>query len=202
MQITDIEVGLTDEEREIRDVTHRFAAEVMRPGGAELGRLANPEAVIAPESVLWKVFEQYQELGLNSLETGDGEVDPIVSARIRYLVNEALGWGDSGLAIGHPYTPISPEETTKPGSKAESSWPVARAASCFDSAVRVDAARTGDELREVRCGSSRHGVHPGRNPLGVDLRHHLVVAIRGASAARSESQGLLLSASPQRNSTR
>ena len=100
MQVTDIEVGLTDEEREIRDVTHRFAAEVMRPAGAELDRLANPEAVIAPESVLWKVFEQYQELGLNSLETGDAEVDPIVSARIRYLVNEELGWGDSGLAIG------------------------------------------------------------------------------------------------------
>ena len=100
MQITDIEVGLTDEEREIRNVTHRFAAEVMRPAGAELDRLADPEAVIAPESVLWKVFEQYQELGLNSLETGDDEVDPIVSARIRYLVNEELGWGDSGLAIG------------------------------------------------------------------------------------------------------
>ena len=100
MQITDIEVGLTDEEREIRDVVHKFAAEVMRPAGAELDRLADPSAVIAPESGLWKVFEQYQALGLNALESEDGEVDPIVSARIQYLVNEELGWGDSGLAIG------------------------------------------------------------------------------------------------------
>ncbi len=100
MQIADIEVGLTDEEREIRDVTHKFAAEVLRPAGAALDRLADPAAVIAGDSVLWKVFEQYQALGLNSVETGAGEVDPIVSARIHYLVNEELGWGDSGLAIG------------------------------------------------------------------------------------------------------
>ena len=99
MPITDIDVGLTDEEREIRDVTHKFAAEVMRPAGAELDRLADPAAVIARDSVLWKVFEQYQGLGLNSLETEGGETDPIVTARIRYLVNEEMGWGDSGLAI-------------------------------------------------------------------------------------------------------
>ena len=99
MQTIDIEVGLTDEEREIRDVTHKFAAEIMRPAGAELDRLADPSAVIAADSVMWKVFDQYDALGLNALETGDGEVDPIVSARIRYLIGEELGWGDSGLSI-------------------------------------------------------------------------------------------------------
>jgi alkylation response protein AidB-like acyl-CoA dehydrogenase len=99
MEIIDIEVGLTDEEREIRDVTHKFAAEVLRPAGAELDRLADPSDVIAADSVLWKVFEQYDALGLNALEVSDGEVDPIVSARIRYLIGEELGWGDSGLSI-------------------------------------------------------------------------------------------------------
>jgi len=99
MQTIDIEVGLTDEEREIRDVTHKFAAEIMRPAGAELDRLADPSDVISPGSVMWKVFDQYDALGLNTLETADGEVDPIVSARIRYLIDEELGWGDSGLSI-------------------------------------------------------------------------------------------------------
>jgi alkylation response protein AidB-like acyl-CoA dehydrogenase len=99
MEFIDIEVGLTDEEREIRDVTHKFAAEVLRPAGAELDRLADPADVIAPDSIIWKVFEQYRALGINSLEAGDGEVDPIVSARIRYLVGEEMGWGDSGLAV-------------------------------------------------------------------------------------------------------
>ncbi len=99
MQTIDIEVGLTDEEREIRDVTHKFAAEIMRPAGAELDRLADPSDVIAAGSVMWKVFDQYDALGLNTLETADGEMDPIVSARIRYLIGEELGWGDSGLSI-------------------------------------------------------------------------------------------------------
>ena len=99
MQTIDIEVGLTDEEREIRDVTHKFAAEILRPAGAELDRLADPSDVIAADSVMWKVFDQYDALGLNALETADGDVDPIVSARIRYLIGEELGWGDSGLSI-------------------------------------------------------------------------------------------------------
>lgn len=99
MEIVDIEVGLTDEEREIRDVTHKFAAEVLRPAGVELDRLADPSDVIAADSVLWKVFDQYDALGLNTLESADGEVDPIVAARIRYLIGEELGWGDSGLSV-------------------------------------------------------------------------------------------------------
>jgi alkylation response protein AidB-like acyl-CoA dehydrogenase len=99
METIDIEVGLTDEEWEIRDVTHKFAAEVLRPAGAELDRLADPSDVIAADSVLWKVFEQYDALGLNALESADGEVDPIVAARIRYLIGEELGWGDSGLSV-------------------------------------------------------------------------------------------------------
>jgi len=99
MPIQDIDLGLTDEERAIRDVTHKFAEEVIRPAGVELDRLADPSDVIARDSVLWKVFERYRELDLEMIEAGDGEADPIVAARIRYLVNEELGWGDSGLAV-------------------------------------------------------------------------------------------------------
>ncbi|MCP4037280.1 MAG: acyl-CoA dehydrogenase [bacterium] len=99
MPIEDIEVGLSDEERAVRDVTHKFAEEVMRPAGIELDALNDPSDVIARDSVLWKVFERYRELDLEVLESGDEDDDPIAAARIRYLVNEELGWGDSGLAI-------------------------------------------------------------------------------------------------------
>jgi alkylation response protein AidB-like acyl-CoA dehydrogenase len=100
MAIVDIDIGLTDEEREVRDLTHKFAEEVLRPAGATLDRLTDPADVIAKDSVLWSVFEQYRGLGLENLETGEGDsVDPQVAARIRYLVNEEIGWGDSGLAI-------------------------------------------------------------------------------------------------------
>jgi len=99
MAIEDIDVGLSDEERAVRDVTHKFAEEVLRPAGAELDRLTDPAEVVAADSVLWSVFDKYRELGLNTLESGDGQMDPITSARIRYLVNEEIGWGDSGLAV-------------------------------------------------------------------------------------------------------
>ena len=56
--IVDLEVGFTDEERAVRDTAHRFADEVLRPIGAELDRLPDPESVIAPGSALWRVHEE------------------------------------------------------------------------------------------------------------------------------------------------
>ncbi len=99
MPTVDLDLGLSDEERDIRDFTHKFAEEVVRPAGTTLDRLHDPADVIARDSVLWSVFEKYQELGLNALGASDDDMDPITAARIRYLVNEEIGWGDSGLAI-------------------------------------------------------------------------------------------------------
>jgi alkylation response protein AidB-like acyl-CoA dehydrogenase len=99
MPLTDIEVNLSEETRAIRDTAHKFAEEVLRPAGAELDKLADPAEVIAPGSVLWGVFEKAREVGLGDLETGDTGMDPLDAARLRCLVNEELGWGDSGLAI-------------------------------------------------------------------------------------------------------
>jgi len=99
MSPTDIELGLSDEEREIRDVTHKFAEEVVRPAGVELDRLQDPADVIRADSALWRVFEKHRELGLHALETGEAGADPLSTARIRCLVNEEIGWGDSGIAI-------------------------------------------------------------------------------------------------------
>ena len=99
MPLEDIDVGLPDEEQAVRDTAHKFAEEVLRPAGAKLDRLADPAQVIAKDSVLWEVFEKYRGLGFDAVEGGEGEGDPAQRARIRYLVNEELGWGDSGLAI-------------------------------------------------------------------------------------------------------
>jgi len=97
--LTEIEVGLSDQEREVRDSVHKFAEEVMRPAGAVLDRLSDPAAVSAPRSVLWNVFDQYRGLGLQELDTLSGDMSPLETARLRCLVSEELGWGDSGLAI-------------------------------------------------------------------------------------------------------
>jgi len=99
MQLPDIEVGLSDESQAIRDTVHKFAEEVMRPAGTELDRFADPADVIAPESVLWKVFDQYRALGLEAIESGELGLDAVETAKLRAVIQEEIGWGDSGLAI-------------------------------------------------------------------------------------------------------
>lgn len=89
------DVGLTETEASIQETAHTFAAEVLRPIGVELDRL-QPEDVIADNSPLWNVFAQYQDLGLNLFEISQ-DLTPRELARLTYLVNEELGWGDCGL---------------------------------------------------------------------------------------------------------
>jgi acyl-CoA dehydrogenase len=98
MAMVDLEIGLSDEDIAVRDTAHKFAEEVLRPAGAELDRMPDPSDVIAPESVLWDVFEKYHQLGFDDLVV-DTEMDPIAKARLMSIVNEELSWGDVGLAI-------------------------------------------------------------------------------------------------------
>lgn len=95
----DIELELSEQARAIRDTAHRFAEEVMRPAGKELDKLADPADVIAKNSILWDVFKKHQEIGLSNLEMETASLPPLERARIRALVSEEMGWGDSGLAI-------------------------------------------------------------------------------------------------------
>ncbi len=99
MASVDLEVNLTDQEREIRDTVRKFAQEVMRPAGTALDRLSDPADVIAPDSVLWQVMSKYADLQLNMLDLGNPDFTPLEQGRLRCLVFEELGWGDAGLAI-------------------------------------------------------------------------------------------------------
>ncbi len=99
MIMTDIELDLTDQERQIRDTAHKFAEEVLRPAGRELDRLADPADVIARNSILWEVFRKHREIGLADLEAATAGLTVLERTRIRTLISEEQGWGDSGLAI-------------------------------------------------------------------------------------------------------
>jgi len=94
----DIEVGLREEDCEIRDMAHKFAEEVLRPAGVALDRLVDPADVIAPKSPLWDCMKRYHEIGLGTLMY-DTTMDPYAKARLMCVVNEELSWGDVGLAI-------------------------------------------------------------------------------------------------------
>jgi acyl-CoA dehydrogenase len=93
-----LEAELTEEERAVRETVHKFAAEVMRPAGIELDAMPDPADVIAKDSILWDVFDKYHALGLEDPEAAGG-LTPVQQARLRAIVAEELGWGDSGLAV-------------------------------------------------------------------------------------------------------
>lgn len=80
----------------IHTTLRRFASEVMRPIGQKLDRMT-PEEVIAPDSPLWSVHRQFDELGfdVDSLLA----LEPAERARVMCVMYEELGWGDAGLAI-------------------------------------------------------------------------------------------------------
>ena len=98
MNPENIDFDLTEEERTVRDLTHRFASEVMRPAGAELDRLS-AEEVTASGSIFWEVHKKWDALGIRLFAAEDTDLSPVDLARLSCLVNEELGWGDAGLAI-------------------------------------------------------------------------------------------------------
>lgn len=101
MGIRDIDIDLTEQQIAMRDTVRKFGAEVMRPLGEELDKLADPADVIAEDSVLWDVFRQYRELGMHKRGFPKAyggmaeEMDPMTNL----LIGEELGYADAGLSI-------------------------------------------------------------------------------------------------------
>ena len=101
MSYQDIDVGLTDEEIAMRDMVRKFGAEVVRPAGIELDKLADPTDVTADGSVLWDVFKKFRELGLHKIGIPKkiGGMAEDLTPMARYLISEEMGYADTGLAI-------------------------------------------------------------------------------------------------------
>jgi alkylation response protein AidB-like acyl-CoA dehydrogenase len=110
MSYADLDYDLTAEERAQRDLARRFGAEVMRPAGITLDRMADPAQVIAKESPLWDVVRQYREIGLHrrGLPESVGGLEDGATPMSSYVITEELGYADAGLAISlgvaaHPF---------------------------------------------------------------------------------------------------
>lgn len=97
LRAIDQDPDLNETERTAWETAHRFARDVMRPAGEKLDKLSAAD-VIARDSILWDVFAKHHALGLGAMDTNP-DLSPAERARIRCLVGEELGWGDSGLAI-------------------------------------------------------------------------------------------------------
>ena len=105
MNYADLDTNLSEEDRAVRDMTRRFALEVMRPAGIALDKLDDPADVIAEGSELWDVHRAYRELGLHKRGIPEhlGGLGPDgFSLNARAIMTEELGYGDGGLAIPAP----------------------------------------------------------------------------------------------------
>ena len=82
-------LALNDEQREIRDWAHTFAAEVIRPAAAEWDER---------EETPWPVIQEAAKIGLYGLDANVNLfVDP--SGLLMPLVHEELFWGDAGIGM-------------------------------------------------------------------------------------------------------
>jgi alkylation response protein AidB-like acyl-CoA dehydrogenase len=95
----DLNLALTPEQEALKDAVHHFAAKVLRPTAAALDRLANPGAVIAPESPFWRAMREAYRLGYHKTML-PAEVGGLgLGGLEQHLFLEELGWGSADLAI-------------------------------------------------------------------------------------------------------
>lgn len=82
----------------LRNETHKFAAEVIRPAAKKLDRMADPEQVIAKGSPYWDVLKEMKAMGYHRLFFHKDYGGLGLSAVEVHIVLEELGWGSAGLA--------------------------------------------------------------------------------------------------------
>lgn len=95
---TDLNFDLTPEQLSIKEETHRFARQVLRPASLELDKLSPEAAILSP--VYWDAMKKGYELGYHTIflpDTYGGiATDPIET----HIVLEEMAWGSVDFAIG------------------------------------------------------------------------------------------------------
>jgi alkylation response protein AidB-like acyl-CoA dehydrogenase len=87
--MTEFSLDLTDEQREIRDWVHTFAAEVIRPAASEWDER---------EETPWPIIQEAAKIGLYSLDFFSQQWLEPTGLGVP-LTMEELFWGDAGIAL-------------------------------------------------------------------------------------------------------
>ena len=95
----ELDVDFPQEIAELKEAVHRFAKNVLRPAAIALDRLAEPQQVIEPDSILWKFYRSAYQLGYHAamIPTEFGGLG--LHGLGMHVFLEELGWGSAGLAI-------------------------------------------------------------------------------------------------------
>jgi alkylation response protein AidB-like acyl-CoA dehydrogenase len=95
----ELDTALTEDQAILKAEVHRFAADVLRPAAAALDRLADPHAVIAPDSRLWDVLRRAYRLGYHRAMV-PAELGGLgLGGLEQHILLEELGWGSADFAI-------------------------------------------------------------------------------------------------------
>jgi len=108
MGLIELDQGLTDEQKAIRDEARRFFMNVWRPASIKLDKLADPRDVIAKDSLYWEVMRKTYELGYHKLRMPKAVGGLELDAMTGVLVAEEEGYASADFAIslgchGFPY---------------------------------------------------------------------------------------------------
>lgn len=95
----ELNTTLTDEQKSIIKESRKFFMEVWRPASIKLDRMADPQDVIAKDSIYWDVMRQSFKLGYHRLTfpkaVGGLELDRVTAN----ILHEEMGYADYGLCI-------------------------------------------------------------------------------------------------------
>lgn len=100
MSYLELNLELTDEQIAIKEATHKFAKEVLRPASLELDKIDDPEEVIK-SPVYWDTMKKGYELGYHAFFLPDYyEGGMGLDALSIHILLEEMGWGSADFAIG------------------------------------------------------------------------------------------------------
>ena len=99
MPYLDLNLELTDEQQALKEATHKFAKEVLRPASIELDKLADPEEVIK-SPLFWDSMKKGYDLGYHTIFLPDYYEGGLgLEALEVHIVLEEMGWGSADFAI-------------------------------------------------------------------------------------------------------
>ena len=98
MDYFDMNINLSEVDLALREASHKFAKQVMRPISRELDEM-KPEAVVASGSPLWDFLKKAYELGYHTILLPESVGGMGLSPLQQCIVLEELGWGSFGMAI-------------------------------------------------------------------------------------------------------
>ena len=95
----DLDKELTPAQISLKEETHRFAAEVLRPASLELDKIADPEEVIREGSLLWDVFKKAYEAGHHIRGFDESLGGAGLGPLDEHIFTEEMAWGSSDFAV-------------------------------------------------------------------------------------------------------